>query len=332
MASNISKVIVKTSARLHLGFIDLHGGMGRRYGSLGVSIDKPRCILEIQRSNRGISVADEGEHRIRRLVKVFVDNLKYIGGLEVTAKEVIPEHVGLGSGTQLALAIGAAIATLMDRPVNSRELSRISNRGAVSGIGTAVFAQGGFVIDGGHSSTERGAGQKQIASHTIPPTIVHHDVPKDWTFVVAVPNIQHGLSGVTEEKAFDQLPAAEPEHAHIISRLVLMQLLPAIVEDDIVLFGEALTRIQTLVGDAFSGIQGGRFANPKVDACINAMLKAGAYGAGQSSWGPSCYGLVRETDQIDSVQEAATKTLGAKGGYTFVTQANNRGAQITKVS
>ena len=45
------KVIVTTSARLHMGFFDLNGTTGRMFGSLGVGIDTPCTQIEIARSN-----------------------------------------------------------------------------------------------------------------------------------------------------------------------------------------------------------------------------------------------------------------------------------------
>ena len=31
-------IVVTTSSRLHMGFFDLNGGLGRRFGSIGVSL------------------------------------------------------------------------------------------------------------------------------------------------------------------------------------------------------------------------------------------------------------------------------------------------------
>ena len=40
-----SAVCVITTARLHMGFFDLNGGLGRSYGSIGVSLDRPMTEL-----------------------------------------------------------------------------------------------------------------------------------------------------------------------------------------------------------------------------------------------------------------------------------------------
>jgi predicted sugar kinase len=42
---------VTVSARLHLGFPDLNGEFGRRFGSLGLSISEPRGRLTLRRAS-----------------------------------------------------------------------------------------------------------------------------------------------------------------------------------------------------------------------------------------------------------------------------------------
>lgn len=321
-------VVVQTGARLHLGFLDLQGGLGRQYGSLGVALRKPRVVLEAQRSSQGIRVDGEPMGRTRLLAETFAAHFGYRGGLRLVLHESIPEHVGLGAGTQISLAVGAAVATLLNQPVNVRELARLCGRGSVSGIGTAVFEQGGLVIDGGVVSSVGTPISKSVTGF-VPPVIVRHSVPKDWVFVIALPSQPQGVSGAEERQAFGKLPPVRPEHAGAISRMVLMQLLPSLVEDDITRFGQALTEIQRLVGDVFAPAQGGRFATKVVSDCIDAMLEADAYGAGQSSWGPACYGLTRRSDDVARLEKAAEGVLDAtSGGVVFASPVSNRGATI----
>ena len=80
-----------------------------------------------------------------------------------------------------------------------------------------------------------------------------------------------------------------------------MSLLPALKERDIKTFGGALTQIQNMVGDYFASAQGGRFSSSPSSECIEFMLKHGAFGAGQSSWGPTVYGLVEGKRQAEKL-------------------------------
>lgn len=321
----MTKVTIRASARLHLGFIDLHGGLGRIYGSLGVSLQQPMCVVEVTSEETGLMISGEEQSRVTKITERLIKHFDITQGLRVTVWESIPQHTGLGSGTQLGLAIGSGITHVTGIQTTILDLARILQRGGVSGVGTATFTAGGFVVDGGKSTKELKDGDV-----VIPPLIIRHDVPKDWWFVVAIPEVRRGLSGVQEKQAFQKLPSGKPESAQKASRLLFMKLLPAIVNDDIDGFGDALTQIQILVGDAFASAQGGRFASPEITQCVNAMLEAGAKGAGQSSWGPACYGLIRGTKAASDVKKVVQEVLETEsGGPVFISKANNQGAQIS---
>ncbi|MFD0935973.1 GHMP kinase, partial [Methylobacterium trifolii] len=48
----VSAVEVEAPARLHFGFLDLHGGLGRRFGSIGLAIDAPAVRLAARVADR----------------------------------------------------------------------------------------------------------------------------------------------------------------------------------------------------------------------------------------------------------------------------------------
>jgi len=111
-----------------------------------------------------------------------------------------------------------------------------------------------------------------------------------------------------------------------------MKLLPALVDRDIESFGDALTNIQVVVGDYFAGVQGGTFSSLAATAGIDFMKACGAYGVGQSSWGPAVYGLVQgETKAKTILSKLETFLQDNGGGQVFIANANNRGATIKQV-
>ena len=107
---------------------------------------------------------------------------------------------------------------------------------------------------------------------------------------------------------------------------MLTALLPALVERDLDEFGAALSRIQRLVGDAFAPVQGGTF-HPQAGPLVDALLRLGAAGAGQSSWGPAVYGLVGSEQQGQEIARGLEAELGA-GGRAEVVRFDNRGARV----
>ena len=114
-----------------------------------------------------------------------------------------------------------------------------------------------------------------------------------------------------------------------VCRLVMMKLLPTLLDQDIKSFGEALTRIQVVVGDCFADVQGGTFSSSEAALTIKFMKTCGAYGVGQSSWGPAVYGLVNGDSQAKQLQCKVVDFFNNNGGgQVFIANANNTGATI----
>jgi len=316
------KVTVKSSARLHMGIIDVNGGLGRLYSSLGLAILTPNVVVEASTSNKFL-VDGEDKERARDAASKFLDHYGIEKRCHINIVNTIPTHVGLGSGTQLKLAVGRSLAKLFNLQVSSIEISRVLGRGSVSGIGTALFEKGGFVVDGGvRYPIDSGISIP-------PPEIVRLQFPEDWHFVIAIPRNEKGLSDKDEALAFEKLSSAPPEVVGQISRMLLMKMLPSIVEQDISGFGSSLNAIQTLVGGCFSQVQGGTFAGSNVESIVRLMLDNGAFGAGQSSWGPAVYGVVKERTDAELLHEKVKAFLDTlSGGSVFFSKCSNKGAIV----
>jgi beta-ribofuranosylaminobenzene 5'-phosphate synthase len=320
------KVYVKTPARLHFGLIDMNGGMGRFFGGLGVAIDRPNVVLEAQTA-KGFSVTGEKTELVTSLAKRFLETYRIKAGVSIHVEQSIPEHAGLGSGTQLALAVAKALAKLFQVKASIQQLSIAMGRMKRTGVGTAVFDRGGFVVDGGKKM--KGG---SVVHESFPPLIFRQPFPEDWKFVVAVPDVKKGLAKTEEKNAFGQMPPMPDKVVGRICQLTMMKLLPALMDRDIESFGDALTQIQVVIGDYFAGVQGGTFSSSTATETIEFMKKRGAYGVGQSSWGPAVYGLTQDETQAKQLQGEVEAFLQDRdGGQVFVANANNRGATIKQI-
>jgi beta-ribofuranosylaminobenzene 5'-phosphate synthase len=309
------KVYVKTPARLHFGLIDLNGDLGRLFGGLGVGINRPNVVLEAWPAEK-LAVAGEKKERVTALAKRFLEVYGVNAGASINVKQAIPEHSGLGSGTQLALAVATALSKLFNVDASTRALAEVMGRGQRTSVGTTIFEKGGFVVDGGKSK------------NCFPATILRQPFPENWVFVVAVPNVKKGLAKKEENAAFKALEPMAAEEAGRMCRLTMVKLLPSLVERDIKCFGEALTEIQRVIGDYFAEVQGGTYSSTAAAEGIPLLQKLGAYGAGQSSWGPAFYGLTTK-DQAKEIKSKMQAFLNSGvGGQVFVAKANNRGAYI----
>jgi beta-RFAP synthase len=301
--SAADSVFVRTGARLHFGVLDLRGALGRRFGGLGAAVPSPSLLLEAARAPGGVAAEGPDAARAAEYARRFLAYSELPGGARLVIHERIPAHSGLGSGTQLGLAVARALAELHGRPAEPAELARAVSRGRRSAIGTWAFALGGFIVEGGRRPGEDG----------IAPLIARFDMPRQWRCVVVVPPGDPGLSGDAEAAAFERLPPPVEAEVERVSHLVLMQLLPALVEADLQSFGEALSAVQRITGSWFAPQQGGVFAPGPGEGLIRQMAEWGAAGVGQSSWGPAVYGLVVGIDAGRVMAQRCREVLAGKG-------------------
>src|SRR5262245_32228436 len=124
---------VTAPARLHLGFLDLSGGLGRTYGSSGLAVDGPSTQIPVTRAG-GLAAAGPDSDRGLPTLRRAAEALGARGRYRAEVKRAIPPHAGLGSGTQLALAISSAIMRLEGLASSPQELGNLAGRGARSSI------------------------------------------------------------------------------------------------------------------------------------------------------------------------------------------------------
>ena len=312
-----TSVTVSGTARLHLGFFDLDGGLGRRFGSIGLSLSGPVTSLVARRAATTRISGPEHE-RAARYAALMDQRIGRSGGYELEIRQAMPSHAGLGSGTQIALAVATALRRLHGLPDDLRGDADHLGRGGRSGIGIGLFSQGGLVIDGGKGNLPGPA-----------PLLVRMPVPAAWRVLLVLDREREGLSGPRERDAFDTLGPMKPAVSGAICRLVLMQVLPALAEQDLAAFGAAVTAMQQHVGDYFAPSQGGRFSSPLVADAMQVLADAGATGIGQSSWGPTGFAFAasdHDARHFAAVleQQGMTKRLDL-----LICRVLNRGASVT---
>jgi beta-RFAP synthase len=309
-------VRIDAPARLHFGVLDLRGHRGRRFGGIGAAVPVPCIQLE---ATRAAELSAEGPDAGRALTfaRRFLEHHRIRGGAHLHLLRAIPAHAGLGSGTQLGLSVARALAELYGMSAEPTSLARAVDRGRRSAIGTWTFALGGFVLEGG----------RRPGSDAVAPLITRLPIPSSWRCVIVVPAGSPGLSGDAEVAAFERLPEPSEHEVERVAHLVLMQLLPALVDADLPGFGSALTEVQRVTGSWFSAAQGGAFASPATQRLVERLAEAGAAGVGQSSWGPTVYGLAANEAEADGLMDRIRGEL-APGTALFTTPFAERGALV----
>ncbi|MCK8517901.1 beta-ribofuranosylaminobenzene 5'-phosphate synthase [Methanoculleus sp. 7T] len=323
------RVLVDAPSRIHITLLDMNGRSGRVDGGVGVALDEPGCVLDARKSeNIGVHGGDEvARRRVAEAARAVMEGLCLPGGAEFTLHTTAQRHAGLGSGTQVALAAAAALCRLYDRDVPVYDLVRVVGRGGTSGIGTAAFEQGGFIVDGGHRFGPSGDKQDfrpSAASRGIapPPVLARHRFPEDWHILLVTPDIGAGAHGGREVDIFRTHCPVPLEEVRELCHEVLMRMIPGLIEHDLDLFGSAINRTQAL---GFKRVEVA-MQHPVVPSLLEATVQAGAAGAGLSSFGPTVYAV--GDSGMEDVARAAKEVLGDLGGSVILTKARNCGASM----
>jgi beta-ribofuranosylaminobenzene 5'-phosphate synthase len=306
---------VSTGARLHFGFLDPSGRGTRPFGSFGLALDWPRTSLALRRAD-GFAVKGPEQERALAYLRRFAEAWGLSGAYALHIDRAIPPHSGLGSGTQLALAIGAALATLEGRPPDFTAIAALAERGKRSGIGIGTFAEGGVVLDGGP-----GAG-------TPPPILARVPFPDSWRVLLIFDKDAAGLSGAGETAAFAALAAFPPEKTAELCRRVVMDALPALAEQNFPNFAAAIGALQAEMGAYYASLQGGVYVSARVGRVLGWLAGLGIAGLGQSSWGPTGFAFVASEAQGRALRDEARARAEFAPLDFHLVQGRNHGATI----
>ena len=321
MVKNLYQVIkITTPSRLHITLIDMNASIGRVDGGIGLTLDSPVISISAERWD-GIEITGCSEHS-ERMRKSAAALLPEGEGISIKIEEDFPSHIGLGSGTQASLAAGMAVNRLYELGLSVYDLAQKVGRGGTSGIGVAAFENGGFILDGGHKFSDKKAFLPSAASKLPPaPILLRKDFPA-WDIVVAVPE-QKGASSKKEVKIFQEVCPVPLQEVQELSHVILMQLLPALVEEDMASFGKSINSIQE-IGFKKREVE----LQPQSRELMQVMREGGASGAGMSSFGPTVYALGEDAGELEKI---ARKFLGETGNV-FITKARNEGAKIKNLN
>lgn len=318
MSSNVN-ISVSAPARLHMGFIDLSGALGRHFGSIGVALNEIQTRLALAPSESRMVTGPSSE-RAERCLTQLCNAMGVSDRVRIHIESAIPEHVGLGSGTQMALAIGSALNAHYQLGLTVRDIASVMERGLRSGIGIGVFEYGGLVVDGGRGETT-----------LVPPVLSHLPVPADWRFILVFDSRGQGLHGEQEVAAFEALPPFPRQAAEHLCYLVMMQGLPAVAESNLERFGAVVSAIQNAVGSHFAPVQGGVYASREVAQAMGWLALQGAVAVGQTSWGPTGFCAVADACKGETLIKQAKSEFSRFKNLDFALVSANNEAGIRRI-
>ena len=315
-------VRVEAPARLHLGFLDPSATLGRRFGSLGLVVEGLETVVEAAPAGADRFEAGPGAEEELGRVRAHVQALRRAtgcrAGLHVRLARALPSHAGLGSGTQLALAVGHAFSAAFGLGLDSTRIATLLGRGVRSGVGIAGFDAGGLLLDGGPRAD--GSPAALIARLALPPA---------WRVILVLDPRQRGLCGALEKAALASLPPLPRAVSAEICHEVLMRLLPGAAGAEFAPFAAGVTRVQHLLGHHFAPAQGGAFTSAAVGRVIDWIEVHSCAGVGQSSWGPTGFAIVASLEEARrALASAHAAGIVDPALEIRVTSVRNRGGTV----
>jgi len=327
-------VTVTSPSRLHFTLIDLNGELGRVDAGIGVALNEPSLKIRVYRIDSESESETENPVEVLPILKRIMERIEpeLNHSYKVEILRALPHHVGLGSRTQLSLSVAKAISVLEHRDFTTHELAKLVGRGGTSGIGTAAFDHGGFILDGGHLFRRGGgAGVKHSflpssASEVPPPPVIfQHPLPEDWFFVLAIPHVKRGAHGSEEIEIFRRNCPIRATEVEKLCRLILMRILPSVIEKDIYTFGESLSMIQQI---GFKKIEVG--LQHHIIRELFDFFATHALGYGMSSFGPTTYGIVKGESRARELAQHTYEFMAERhvAGSVFYSNTNNKGSVV----
>jgi beta-RFAP synthase len=276
----MTEITVQTGSRLHFGLFS-HGQPGRReFGGVGSMIDRPGFMIRAAPGTVDELQCGPWEPRVASLL-ARLRAVNPVGPLRIAITDAPPTHAGLGSGTQLGMALARIVSLLAGEAAPPpEELARRAKRGSRSALGLHGFLHGGLLVEAGHHH----AGE-------ISPLVARVEIPADWRFLLIRPRDKAGISGADEVTGFARLPPMPLATTDRLCRLALMEILPAMIGHNYDAACHAIGEFGRLVGEYFAPIQGGVFADPRLRQLERSLTARNVHGYGQSSWGPTLFVL-----------------------------------------
>ncbi len=334
---SVSEVRVTAPSRLHFGLLSFGHPTGRQFGGIGLMIDRPAVRIRITSALRfemDAPVPDaadaESQHDERAVlagrVREFAERwTRFHGWPELPACRILiesapPQHVGLGTGTQLALSVAAGLNAMYAIPQAAPiDLAMSVGRGLRSAVGTYGFVQGGMIV-------ERG----KLPGEPIAPLDCRLALPAEWRVVLIRPEISGGLSGPDEQQAFAKLPAVPIDTTQRLIDEIRLVMVPAAARGDFDSFSESVYRYGRLAGQCFAPIQGGPYNGPHLARLVDTIRTLGVRGVGQSSWGPTLFALQPDQQAAQRFQDRLREAIGQPCPTMMTTPLNRTGARITQ--
>lgn len=310
-------VIVDAPARIHLTVLDMNRFSPDRPGGGGVGFAiQTYCTAEVECTESGIEIDYSRKPILRHFVEVFRHVVGYTGGFKISAQDHMYEHVGLGSTSTILIALANALNVAMGSPLTSDQLRVLLGNNFVeeteagnvafgfeTGVGPAVSTYGGMAVMGDELTL-----------------IYRRPFAEGKRVYIAIPPSDVSSAG---KKEFDLLMnkarTLDYQDRTLKSYLVMMDLIPALEQDDLAKMGDVIWEIE-FRGSKRAEVEHHGF---EIYRHMAALRNAGLEFVGMSSVGPA---IAIITARPEEEVEAILSSMGLE--IAIVTGVDNEGLRV----
>jgi beta-RFAP synthase len=291
----------------------------RQFGGVGLMVAEPGIGLSVRPAPQLEAVGPLAERAldfVRRAAAAL--QLPGLPQCRIQIESAPREHIGLGTGTQLGMAVATAIHILAGRPLGlPGELAGTVGRGQRSAIGAHGFAVGGLLVEAGKRRPE-----------DVSPLVARLELPDAWRVLLLLPRATSGLHGEAERQAFARLPPVPRETTAALCTEALLHLLPAAAGADFKAFSASLYRFGQIAGNCFSTQQEGIFFDRRTAQLAKRLRELGVAGIGQSSWGPLLFAILPNERAGQEIGAAVRNEADAADYECVLSACQNAGAAV----
>lgn len=307
-------IYISAPSRLHFGLLRFSDATSRSFGGLGMMINRPRTQVRVEPSEKW-SAGGPLSERALEAAQVAVARAGRSERFAIEVEATAPPHVGLGSGTQVALAAAVAVMDGTGQPTpGAATLAAALGRGRRSAVGSYGFLQGGMILEDGF-----------LPADSVGRLVSRSQVPQQWRVVLIRLPVAPGPSGRVEQQAFQELPPVDPAVTQQLWKLATDEIVPAAESAQFDRFAGSLYEYGLAAGKCFATVQGGPFAAPEIEAVVERLRAMGHEGVGQSSWGPTIFAMAADQDAAEQLLEQCRGESAFHGALFEITAPDNRG-------
>lgn len=318
-------VRIKCYCRINLGLIDLSEKPHRIDGSHGMYTNLVMGQVTIQSSSMNRVVINssypERYHEVIERCKRIVGSK--FNKFSVLVENFIGRHNGLGSGTQLSMAIVEAFNKEFNLELSLDDKAYLAGSGGTSSVGVFCFDRGGYIFDAGRlypkEKSSRGPSEN-YRFHKLSTLLTRLELPK-WYVCILIPKTSTIVFDELETSLFEKHLPIPDDEVNMLCKLILMGIMPAIVAHD---FSSFCFSIEQSMKIGFRSREILTYGST-IKEQMQELKQAGFQGVGMSSFGPTIFGFsANKTTEKVAVDKLKKRT----SSEIYLTTLRNKGADI----